>query len=45
MLVGQPLVVAAHFLYDAVRAHTKWTLCIVIAQASTRTHKNDSKQR
>jgi hypothetical protein len=39
VLVGQPLVVAAYFLYDAVRAHTNWALCIMIAQAPTRAHE------
>ena len=34
VLVGKPFVVAADFLYDAVRAHAKWALRIVIAQAS-----------
>lgn len=37
VLVGQPLVVAAYFLNDAVRAHAEWALCIMIAQASTST--------
>lgn len=36
MLVGKPFVVAAYFLYDAVCAHAKRTLCIVIAQTSKR---------
>jgi hypothetical protein len=36
MLVGKPFVVPANFLYDAVRAHAKWALGIVITQASTK---------
>jgi hypothetical protein len=36
MLVGKPFVVTANFLYDAVRAHAKWALGIVIPQASTK---------
>ena len=39
MLVGKPFVVTTNFLYDAVRAHAKWALCIVITQASTNKEK------
>ena len=41
MLVGKPFVVTANFLYDAVRAHAKWALGIVITQASTNNRNQD----
>ena len=41
MLVGKPFVVTANFLYDAVRAHAKWALGIVITQASTNNRNHD----
>jgi hypothetical protein len=36
VLIGKPFVIAAYFLYDAVRAHAKRALRVVITQTSKR---------
>jgi hypothetical protein len=34
VLVGQPFIVTADFLYNAMRAHAEWALGVMVTQAS-----------